>query len=363
MQSILDTIITEYNIYFAIATLVTMVLIKYILTFFFENKFKKKESLKKAILISRSVILWIFMVFVVKDIIFVNHDLNGIAFYISKGLNVLFVYIVSFSTYEILSYFIDMESSKRRRSSARVAWKLLLKITIFISAIIITLNITGLAELMGLGTTIASIGVFLGLTSSTWFPPIKSGLLMLFSNSLSEEDVIEVPELDIYGVVNSIGLFSTVIRNEIDNHRILVANDKLEKSVINNISKLSRVGGLREQLIFNIGYIKDNGEKIRSEEIKEYFEEAFKNAKLSKLDININFEKPIEIFLHNPGDHALTWHVFYFTDNIKTRIKDKAYMYEIFYNCSIKYNIGLDTPITSVILENNIKGNFHEKSI
>jgi len=358
MNSLINSILTSYNITFLIITVILLISTKYIMILLFKNKFKKEKSLNKAILLIRSLIIWIFLIFVVKDIIFVDHDLKGFPFYISKGLSILFIYILSFSTYEILAYFIEIKignsSNKRRQENSRLVWKLMLKIVIFITAVIIILNITELSDILGLGATIASIGVFLGLTSGTWFPPIKSGLLMLFSNLISEEDLIEVPELNIYGIVNSIGLFSTVIRNEVDNHRIYIANNKLENSVINNLSKLSRVGGLREKLIFNIGYLKNNNEKFKSEEIREFFKEAFEKVKKSSLPININFDKDIEIFLDNPGDHALTWHVFYYSDNEKTRIKDKSYIYEIFFNYSVEKNISLSTPTTMVILENNI---------
>ena len=228
----------------------------------------------------------------------------------------------------------------------------MLKIIIFFGSLIFILKTTGLLDILGIGNTIASIGVFLGLTSSTWFPPIKSGLVMLLSKQISEEDLIEVPELNIYGVINNIGLFSTIIRNEIDNHKIIVPNDKLESSVINNISKLSRVGGLRELLQFKIGYLNSNNEKITTNEIRSFFESAFLKAKESKLDIKINFEKDLEIYLENPGDHSLDWNIFYFTDNVETRIKDRAKMYEEFYKESIVSNIGLDTPITANIASN-----------
>ena len=315
----------------------------YLLIFFLKRKLDT-ENFKRARNVISSIMVWGLFVFVFKDHIFSDTKDNEWIL-LTKISYIFFVFVVTYTSYNIMSYLLTF-SKERRLPSTRRAWQILVKIAFFIGGLIASLNVLGVSDKIGIAGIIGSIGVFLGLTSGVWFPPIKSGLVMLFSKTLNEEDIIEVPELNIYGVVNSIGIFSTVIRNEIDNHRIVLPNNKLESSVINNLSKLARVGGLREKLEFKIGYINSLNKETKISDVKDFFRKAFEKSKHYQIPININFKKEIEIYLDNPGDHALEFVVFYYTDNIKTRIIDKKLLYEVFYSTSIEEKISLSTPLT-----------------
>jgi len=312
---------------------------------YFYLKNKKDNPYKKTIQIIKSILLLFVLVFVVRDYVFSTEELTGKDKTIFMIFEVAFVIVLAFNVYNILELFLDIKIQTKRQSNTKIAWKFLTKIAITIVSLVTIINLTGVGEQFGMTAAISMVGVFLGLTSSVWFPGIKSGMVMLMSKAIQEEDLIEVPELNIYGVVNSIGLFSTIIRNEIDNHRIVVANAKLENSTINNLSRPAKVGGLRESLDFKIGYTK-NGKPLDPREVRKFLEETFEKAKVSSFGITVKFDKGCEVFLVNPGDHALEWKLFYYTDNIKTRLKDKYYLYEFFVLKSIEADISLSTPIT-----------------
>jgi len=325
-----------------IVIIITYFILYVVSTLYFKNK--DNDLTKQIFNIVKSLTLMILLIFVVRDYLFYDYKLDSNIKYLFKIFEILFVILLSINIYNIINLFIDLKIKTKKRSNTKIAWKFLLKISISIVSFVTILNLSGVGEKFGMTATISMVGVFLGLTSSVWFPSIKSGLVMLLSKTIQEEDTIEVPELNIYGVINSIGLFSTIIRNEIDNHRIVISNEKLEGSIINNISRPARVGGLRENLEFKIGYIKDS-KQISTTEIREFFEKAFEKAKVNKYPITINFDKEPEIFLTNPGDYALEWKLFYYTDNVKNRIKDKYLLYEVFFRESKDHNISLSTPM------------------
>jgi len=312
---------------------------------YFYLKNEKETPYKKSIQIIKSILLLFVLVFVVRDYVFSTEELIGRDKTFFKLFEVVFVIVLAFNIYNILELFLDIRIQTKKQSNTKIAWKFLIKIAITIISLVTIINLTGIGEEFGVAAAISMVGVFLGLTSSVWFPGIKSGMVMLMSKAIQEEDLIEVPELNIYGIVNSIGLFSTIIRNEVDNHRVVIANSKLENSTINNLSRPAKVGGLRESLDFKIGYIK-NGAPLDPREIRSFLEDTFKKLKISSFGITIKFDKGCEVFLVNPGDHALEWKLFYYTDNIKTRLKDKYYLYEFFLLKSIEADISLSTPIT-----------------
>ncbi len=210
---------------------------------------------------------------------------------------------------------------------------------VFISiiAIVSIVHLLGFNSLLEAGGVIGFIGVFLGLTQSSWAPDIISGLIILNSDMLEEGDIIET-DGGILGRVYKTRLFHTEILNISNNHRIMIRNSHLRDKTIHNLSKFASAKGLRECLTFNIGY--DTNET----KIKDMFEDAFQRA----LDANIPMESNthIEIKVIETGDHAVTWGVLYHIKNVDKILSIRRDFRELILKTSRKYSVDLATPIT-----------------
>jgi small-conductance mechanosensitive channel len=307
---------------------------------------KQKETLYK---ISKLIFIWIVLAVIIRDSL-IQYGINNEAT-IFKVLSVTFTILVGIVSYQILSYLIDVQIKSKSliNSGSKNSLKILLKLIIIITTFIISIDVTGLKDLFGETTVFGVTGIILGLTASIWFPDIFAGLILVFNRYINEGDVIEIEDKKIFGVVHKIGLFSTVIRNIVNNHMVVIKNSYLRDVIINNLSKKAGSAGLRETLNFNIGY-ETNKEPTDIRKVYKMFEEAIKTANIS-MSNQINFEKGIEYRLANPGDFALEFKVFYYIkeEAVKNKLTVEFKMYEIFYNQSIESEIGLSTPTLSEI--------------
>jgi small-conductance mechanosensitive channel len=213
--------------------------------------------------------------------------------------------------------------------------------SVFIStvALIASIHVLGFDSLLEAGGVIGFIGVFLALTQSTWAPDIFSGLIILNSDMLSEGDIIELNDgKQVYGLVYKTKLFHTEILNLIDNHRVMIRNARLRDFTIHNLSKFASARGLREKLVFKIGY------DAPTEQVEKMFHEAFKKANENGVDIED--QHGLEIGIQDTGDHAVEWVIFYHTKNIRKLMRTRQLMMAEFYATSQRYGISLSTPYT-----------------
>jgi small-conductance mechanosensitive channel len=318
--------------------------------YFISKASSQKETFYK---ISRLVFIWIILAVIIRDFL-VEYGISNEAI-IFKVLSVTFTILVGIVSYQILAYLIDVQIQTKNvlNSGAKNSLKILLKLIIIITTFVISIDVTGLNEIFGETTVFGLTGVILGLTASIWFPDIFSGLILVFNKYLNEGDVIEIEEKNLFGIVHKIGLFSTVIRNIVNNHMVVMRNSHLRDSMINNLSKKAGTAGLREVLDFKIGYEIDS-KPTDTQRVYKMFQLAINKAQTS-LSNSINFEKGVEFRLVNAGDFALEFRVFYYLHEnaIKNKLTIKYQMYEIFYNQSVESGISLSTPVLNEISMRN----------
>lgn len=218
-------------------------------------------------------------------------------------------------------------------------------IFIAIMALISIVQLLGLDSLLQAGGVIGFMGVLLAFTQSTWAPDVFSGLIILNSDMLEEGDIIEIKDAEpMYGLVYKTKVFHTVILNLVDNHRIMIRNARLRDFTVHNLSKFASAKGLRETLIFKIGY--DSSEK----EVKEMV--ALVNvAIINDAAINIEKQHPLEVNIYDMGDHAIEWRVYYYTKKVDGLPKIRQQLMMLFFKISVQCNISLSTPLTHVITE------------
>jgi len=221
---------------------------------------------------------------------------------------------------------------------------LLLSTFIAIVALIWVIRLAGFLSVLEAGGAIGIVGVFLALTQAAWAPDIISGLVLLNSDMVSEGDLIEIemqPE-PLLGRVFKTKIFHTVLINIVNNHRVMISNSRLRDQTIHSLSKFASARGLRERLIFKIGY------DTPSESVKKMFQQAFANA-CSASDGTIDETHPLEIRVLDAGDHAVAWGVFYYIKEVQHLVRTRQLLTEEILETSHQYNISLATPQTHVV--------------
>lgn len=214
---------------------------------------------------------------------------------------------------------------------------------ISVVALITLIRLAGLSSLLEAGGVVGFIGVFLALTQAAWAPDIISGLLLLNSDMVREGDIIEIEQgTPLLARVFKTKIFHTVLVDVIDNHRVMIGNASLRNCTIHNLSRFGSARGLREKLVFKIGY------DVSSERAKQLFTTAFE-AVCQNESIAIDETHPLEIRVLDTGDHAVEWGVFYYTKLIGQRVKSRQLFMEEILRVSVQHDISLATPSTHVV--------------
>lgn len=217
------------------------------------------------------------------------------------------------------------------------------QVFIFIITLISIIRLLGFNTLLEAGGVIGFIGVLLALTQGSWAPDIFSGIIILNSDMLEEGDVLQLRGAEsIYGMVYKTKVFHTEILNLINNHRIMIRNTELRNQIIHNLSKFASAKGLREKLIFKVGY------NQRPADVREMLNSAWEKAIEIQVS-GIENQYPVEIVVGDAGDHAIEWWVFYYTKDIEHLPKIRSQLNELFLDTSIEHDISLSTPLTHVV--------------
>lgn len=274
---------------------------------------------------------------------------HGIALKILGVLGITyFAYLVS----NIAAYFIIRHygrereiKGKIRRVSTYHTRLLSIFTSIFISvmALISIIQLLEFDSALKAGGVIGFIGVFLALTNNVWAPDIFSGLIILNSDMLEEGDIIEIHDGEpIYALVYKTKVFHTVILNLTNNHRVMIRNAKLRDYTVHNLSKFASAKGLRESLIFNIGY------DVSVSVVRKMLNTAYEKIKLDT-SIHIETKHALEIGIQEVGDHAIEWRIYYYTKAVGELPKIRQMLLEIFLNTANEHQVSLSTPLTHVI--------------
>lgn len=219
---------------------------------------------------------------------------------------------------------------------------------IAIVALIAAIRVAGYSSLLEAGGVIGFVGVFLALTQAAWAPDIISGLVLLNSDMVSEGDLIEIDDPPLLGRVFKTKIFHTVLIDIINNHRVMISNSKLRGQTIQSLSKFASARGLRERLVFKIGY------DTRPDDVKKMLNEAFNNA-CSVNDGKLDDTHPLEVRMLDAGDHAIEWGVFYYIKDVSGLIATRQQLMEAVLESSIEHNISLATPKTHVVTQTPVQ--------
>ncbi len=214
---------------------------------------------------------------------------------------------------------------------------ILTAVFVTIIAIVSIVHLLGFDSLLEAGGVIGIIGVFLGLTQSSWAPDIISGLIILNSDMLEEGDIIDTGDGTI-GRVYKTKMFHTEVLNISNNHRIMIRNLHLRDKTIHNLSKFASAKGLRECLSFKIGY------DAEEEKVKAMFEAAYQQALTAEIPLEANTH--IEIKVLNTGDHAVEWGVLYHIKKVERILNVRRDFREVILTTAKAHGISLATPIT-----------------
>jgi len=261
----------------------------------------------------------------------------------------LIIIYFAFVGTQIINYLIRLRFGKRRVSSSEQrtiisdtyssrGLSLFAGTVIAIVALIACLHILGFKSLLETGGALGVIGLFLAMTQASWAPDLISGLIILNSRICEEGEVIQF-NLDGKTIVASVfktKTFHTECLDLANNHRIMVRNAKLRDFGIHNLSRFASARGLRECLLFNIGY------EHKEHEVAEMFDRAFKE--LDSAEIAREEQHEHEIRVHDTGDYAVTWAVYYYIKDVKKVLGIRQLIRSYILDESIKSNMSLATP-------------------
>lgn len=207
---------------------------------------------------------------------------------------------------------------------------------IFIIAII---RLLGFDSWLEAGGVIGILGVLLALTQSVWAPDLFSGLILLNSGMLETGDVIEIqtPAGAELAMVYKTRLFYTELLNLVNNHRLMIRNAVLRDLIIHNLSRFASAKGLREKLLFKIGY------DVPLDKVKKMMSTAYAQVVANK-ELSVEESHGLEVKTVNAGDYAIEYAVFYYTKDVKNLLRNRYGMIEAILQQARQEQVALYTP-------------------
>ncbi|MCH2190494.1 MAG: mechanosensitive ion channel family protein [Gammaproteobacteria bacterium] len=269
---------------------------------------------------------------------------NEFASNFTRTLMVLYFAVV---TTQIINYFVRQRFGKLRTSNDKTTiadtyssrgLSLIVATVIALIAIISCLRILGFNSLLEAGGALGIAGLALAMTQAAWAPDIIAGLIILNSRLCEEGDVIQF-NMEGEKVVASVfrtKLFHTELLDLANNHRLMVRNNRLRDHGLQNLSRFASAKGLRECMFFNIGY------EHNEHEVTAMIQRAFQAIDQSEGFREEQYEP--EIRVHDTGDYAVTWAVYYYIKDVKRLLSIKQIFRGYILQESIKSNISLATP-------------------
>lgn len=286
--------------------------------------------------------------------IFSELDIQSIGF---KIVAILIVIYAGILIAQILDFFFRKLYGKQREINGKPhnietyksrLLSIIFGVFIFIIVLISIVKIIGFDSLLEAGGVIGFIGVFFALTNSAWAPDIFSGLIILNSRMAEEGDVIELPGEDgCLGVVYKTKLFHTEILNLVNNHRIMFKNAKLREKTIHNLSKFASAKGLREKLVFKVGY------SVPAQRVREMFARAHALAVENQL-ISTDWDKECDVGIIETADYSVNWVIYYYTKDVRNLLRIRLKMNEYILQVANEMGISLATPMQLLKLEGSL---------
>jgi len=324
--------------------LLLLVFARQILQFFQHEEVNKSAFLLK-VQAFRALNLLIILTYGYSNIY--HESLSG-----GVGLKLILIWVIIYLSYlmkQIISFWVQKKYGKLRdingdkksiETYTSRLLSLMVGVAIFVIALISIVNVLEFNSLLQAGGVLGIIGVFLALTQNAWAPDIISGLIFLNNGMIEEGDVIEIEDNEsLIGIVFKTKMFHTEILNLVNNHRVMLKNSRLREFTIQNLSKFASARGLREMMVFKIGYDVPVGK------VRKMFESA-EHRLQTDCGIIAADENKFEVGLLDTGDHALEWAVYYYTKDIKNLLKNRQAIRECILKTATEFSISLATPIT-----------------
>ncbi len=274
----------------------------------------------------------------------VSHNVSNSLF--AKGLTIVVIIYFAYLINYILHYVVYRTYGKKRTINGKTtivetystrALNLLSTLLVTGIALVACIQQLGFNDLLEAGGVLGVLGVMIALTQGAWAPDIISGLILLNSDIFEDGDVIEL-DGQFVGLIYKIKMFHTEILNLTNNHRIMIRNAKLRDFTLHNLSKFASAKGLRECLVFNIGY------DVKPERVKKLFAEITQVAASEGIPFEHKFET--EQKLLDTGDHALSWGLIYYVKQVELLINTRRDMRLVALKVANDNKISLATPLT-----------------
>lgn len=301
-----------------------------------------EKKLKLRIALMRGVNIGILVLF--GHYWMISHQVDNSV--IVKSLSIVVIVYFGYLSNYLLHYIIFRAYGKHRTINGKTAsvetyrtraLNILSSLIVGGVVLVACIQQMGFNSLLEAGGVLGVLGVMIGLTQGAWAPDIISGLILLNSDIFEEGDVIEIGP-DIVGLVFKIKMFHTEVLNLTNNHRIMIRNAKLRDVIIHNLSKFASAKGLRECLVFNIGY------DIKPERVNKLFAEVAETAKVEGIPFEHQYST--ELKLLEAGDHALRWGFIYYVKQVDSIVNIRRDMRLTALKLANAYHISLATPLT-----------------
>ena len=201
---------------------------------------------------------------------------------------------------------------------------------------------------------------FLAFTSSIWAPDIISGLIILNTQMLEDGDVVVIDGYPDEYIIHKVTFIYIILYDIRNNHRTLIRNSRFIQSKIDNLSRVASMDGVRQKLVYQIGYPDFSQAEDRQQAYQQFinridklFTRTFEKA-CEDDRIHINRNKPFEWALTGTGNYALEFTLWIFLEripNTKVTATIRKHLMRTIYRVnetvfavSVVDNIDLSTP-------------------
>jgi len=324
---------------------------------------------KTKINICRAVNVFVFLLHIL-DLVLRRLNVDGYeSYFINLGLSLMAIYT------GVFIYNLCGNLSKKRFGRTRVLDEQTIYIetynsrlvSIVLLFVIVVTTIYGLIKIWDGDSLLETTGIFgifiafLAFTSSIWAPDIISGLIVLNSDMLEDGDVVTIADHPKEYIIARVTLIYVVLYDVRNNNRTLIRNSQFMQNRIDNISRIASSDGVRQALVYKIGYPTFSKDlKLRTAELDDFksnidglFNRAFAACKDNEA-IKINVHVPFDWALTNAGDYALEYTLWIYLQRIpNTKVTGKIRQHlmgtiykvnEAVYMASILEDIDLSTP-------------------
>lgn len=313
------------------------------------------------------------------DLIVLRTSSQYEGYFIRVGLSLMTIYAALFS-YSLCAFFARKRFGKQKQVDNQMIYLDTYStrvVDLILLAIIALTAIYSLIKVWGADSLLETTGIFgitaalIAFTSSIWGPDVISGLIILNSQMLEDGDVVIVDGYSDEYIINKVSLIYIILYDVRNNHRTLIRNNRFIQSKIDNLSRVASTDGIRQALVFNIGYMPTEGltPEERHQNLKAFklsinrmFNRAFEECK-NNPDIKINNNKSFEWAITNTANYALEYTLWVYlekvpntkvTGTIRKHLIGTTYsINDAVYTAAIAEDINLETPMLANLKLNN----------